>query len=356
MRARRRAGGALIALVLALGGTGFEATAATGDGPGVRLSRTRVEPGGEITVSGSGWRPSTLLMILVCGENMIGGTNSCANAQGRAVTTGPRGSFSRGLPVPAPPRPCPCVVHVATVTGEPQTRDLPLTLTGHPTAPLPRPAGAGRLAVLATTRLEGDSGVLVFFGAPPSRRIVLTVGNLGTAPVRDPVFRVGTAHGLFAPRWEERPWRGTIKPGHKALVRLEVELPAGAHGAYEVSVRQGERLLVSQPWRLPRPWGVTVFWVLLAVVVPTGLFRIGMAVVDRIRPPATAGTPRTVGTAGTQAPPAGPPADAVPSLPWFAPGAGPAGLTAPAAAPASVPPPGSAPPDGPEPPTTKGHP
>lgn len=40
-----------------------------------------------------------------------------------------------------------------------------------------------------------------------------------------------------------------------------------------------------------RPWGVTLFWVLLAVVVPAALFRIGMAVVDRARP--SGGRPST---------------------------------------------------------------
>jgi hypothetical protein len=33
------------------------------------------------------------------------------------------------------------------------------------------------------------------------------------------------------------------------------------------------------------PWGVTIFWVLLALVVPAAVFRIGMAVVDKVRPP-----------------------------------------------------------------------
>ncbi|MGW1978924.1 neocarzinostatin apoprotein domain-containing protein [Streptomyces sp. NPDC001889] len=251
--------------------------------PSVRLSAERAAEGEEITVSGGGWRPRALLTLLICGQNMIGGTNSCANAQGRTVTTDSAGGFSGKLPVAVPPRPCPCVVHAAAVTADRAAADAPLTVTGHPTAPLPRPPD-GKLAVLTAARLEGDSGVLVLFGAPPARRLVLTVGNLGTTPVRDPVFRIGTAHGVYAPRWEERRWRGTIQPGRRALVALPVELSAGAHGDYAVSVRYGGRTLVSRPWEVPRPWGVTAFWVLLAVVVPAALFRIGMAAVDRVRP------------------------------------------------------------------------
>ncbi|MFE0422171.1 neocarzinostatin apoprotein domain-containing protein, partial [Streptomyces sp. NPDC058953] len=258
----------IAALLMALcavlpGAAAASAAPADRDEPVVTLSAPRAEKGAEITVGGTGWRPSTLLTLLVCGQNMIGGTNSCANAEGRAVTTDARGGFTRKLTVTAPPKPCPCVVHVATVTGERAAVAAELAVAGHPTAPLPERTGTGtgRLAVLATTRLEGDSGVLVFFGAPPSRRLAFTIGNLGTTPVKDPVFEVGTAHGVYAPQWEERQWRGTIPPGGKALVRLPVELAAGAHGDYEVSVRYGEKVIASQPWRVGRPWGVTLFWV-----------------------------------------------------------------------------------------------
>ncbi|MFI1866652.1 hypothetical protein [Streptomyces jumonjinensis] len=299
------------------------AFAADGDGPGVELSRQRAERGGEITVSGSGWRPRALLMILVCGQNMIGGTDACANSEGRAVTAGAGGSFSGKLPVAAPPEPCPCVVHVATVTGERAAENVPFTVAGHPTAPLPDSGGRGRLAVLAATRLEGDDGVLVFFGAPPSRRLVFTVGNLGAATVEDPVFRVGVAHGLYAPRWEERRWRGTLKPGEKALVKLDVELPPGAHGGYEVSVEYGRKPMVSQPWDVGRPWGVTIFWILLAVVVPAAVFRIGMAIVDRVRPPGRHRVTRrhSGGPAGPEDDVPGPEdsATAPAALPWFTP-------------------------------------
>lgn len=257
--------------------------------PAVKLSQTQAGKGGDITVSGTGWRPGTLLMMLICGQavpgrGVIGGTNSCANSDGRAVTTDAKGAFSKKMPVAEPPKPCPCVVHVATVTGEQAIVDAEFTVAGHPTAPLPQQTGGGRLAVLAATRLEGDLGILVFFGAPPSRRLEFTVGNLGSAPVKDPVFQIGTAHGVFAPQWEEQQWRGTIAPGQKVQVKLPVQLSAGAHGDYQISVKYGTKVLAEQPWGVGRPWGVTIFWILLAVVVPAAVFRIGMAIVDRVRP------------------------------------------------------------------------
>ncbi|MCX4676777.1 hypothetical protein OG413_15940 [Streptomyces sp. NBC_01433] len=283
----------LLPALLLLGSTGARAA----DGrPAVTLSKKEAGKGGEITVKGSGWRADTLLMLLICGQStpdkgVIGGTNSCANADGRAVTTDKTGAFSKKMPVAEPPKPCPCVVHVVTVTGEQAVADAVFTVAGHPTAPLPRPTDGGKLAVLATTRLEGDGSLLTWFGAPASRRLVVTVGNLGSAPVTDPVFEVGTAHGVYAPQWEEHQWRGTVAPGRKAQIKLPVELAAGAHGDYQVSLRYGTKVLAEQPWGVGRPWGVTLFWILLCVVVPAAVFRIGMAIVDKVRPrPDRAGT------------------------------------------------------------------
>ncbi|MFJ6935753.1 hypothetical protein [Streptomyces sp. NPDC101132] len=386
--ARRALAGAaaLVAVLALLCATAPAAGAAPAEGkPTVELSLPEVAKGTEVTVAGTGWRPRTLLMLLVCGQNMIGGTNTCANADGRAVTTDDAGRFGKQLPVVAPPKPCPCVVHVATVTGDQAAVDAAVKITDHPVAALPSASGSARLAVLAAARLEGDDGILTWFGAPPSRRLVVTVGNLGSAPVKDPLFQIGTSHGVFAPVWEERQWKGTVGPGQKARVALEVTLGAGAYGDHTVYLKYGEKTLVTQPWGVDRPYGVTLFWILLCLVVPAGIFRIGMAVVDRVRPggaapggrhrgsarlpegaaAVTAKLPR-IPAAGRRSGPAGgtpPGAAAVPGgtapdpttttavLPWFAPDTAPgAPNRAPrepaaqeAAAPEPAPPHGSAP-------------
>ncbi|MEU6391226.1 hypothetical protein [Streptomyces sp. NPDC046939] len=341
---------ALVLLTALLAGTAAPGAMAA-DPPTVTLSRTEAGAGGSITVRGTGWGPRTLLMMLVCGQasparGVIGGTNSCANGDGRAVTTDRRGTFSRRLPVVEPPRPCPCVVHVATVKGGPKAQvDAVLKVAGHPVRALPAEPGAGQLSMVTDTRLEGSSGLLTWFGAPPARKFVFTVGNVGPSPVRNPVFQVGTAHGVFAPQYEEQQWRGTVAPGRKARISLPVELPGGAHGDYLVSLKYGGKVLAEQPWGVGRPWGVVLFWVLLCVVVPAAVFRIGMAVVDRLRPRdvRAAGrhrdvqhltdlTKRPADTAKEpprpRAPRDGAAASPTTTLPWFAPDTGPGGSAA----------------------------
>ncbi|MFJ4688623.1 neocarzinostatin apoprotein domain-containing protein [Streptomyces sp. NPDC088789] len=259
------------------------------DGPAVRVSEEQAGTGGTVTVSGTGWRADTLLMLLICGRadpsrGVVGGTNSCANADGRAVTTDAEGRFSRRLPVVEPPVPCPCVVHAATATGPKAQADTEFQVAGHAVEPLPAEPAGGRLSVLTDTTLDGSGGLLTWFGAPPARTLVFTVGNVGTEAVKDPVFELGASHGVFAPKWEEQQWQGTIRAGKKARIELPVELAAGAHGDYTVSLKYSGRILAEQPWDVGRPWGVTLFWVLVCVVVPAAVFRVGMAVVDRVAP------------------------------------------------------------------------
>ncbi|WP_234323888.1 hypothetical protein, partial [Streptomyces sp. NRRL S-481] len=276
----------LLALLLGLAGAGAVQGA---DRPVVEVSKEQAGTGGSVTVTGSGWRPRAVLTLLVCGQaepsrGVTGGTNSCANADGRAVTTDAEGRFRRELPVVEPPVPCPCVVHVETATGAKAETDTAFQVAGHAVEPLPADRAGGRLSLLADTRLRGADGLLTWFGSPPARTLEVTVGNVGTSPVKDPVFQVGTSHGVFAPQWQDQRWRGTIRPGGKARIELPVALAGGAHGDYTVSLKYGGKILAEHPWGVGRPWGVTLFWGLVLLVVPAALIRAGLAVVDHVRP------------------------------------------------------------------------
>ncbi|MFJ8593614.1 hypothetical protein [Streptomyces sp. NPDC093598] len=314
----------LFALLLVLAGAGPVGAV---DRPVVELSKSQAGTGGSVAVSGSGWRPRALLTLLVCGQaepqrGVTGGTNSCANADGRAVTTDADGRFRRALPVVEPPVPCPCVVHVATVTGPGAEADAALQVAGHAVEPLPAEAADGRLSLLADTRLRGSGGLLTWFGSPPSRTLVVTVGNVGTSPVKNPVFQVGTSHGVFAPEWQDQRWRGTIRPGGKARIELPVELGAGEHGDYTVSLKYGGRVLAEHPWGVGRPWGVTLFWVLVLLVVPAALFRAGLAVIDHVRPRRPGHAARPARRLRLPAPRPAPAASRrAPAPPWVAPDA-----------------------------------
>ncbi|GHF63864.1 hypothetical protein GCM10010218_51600 [Streptomyces mashuensis] len=291
--------------------------------PALTLDHPEAAPGSALRLTGTGWRPGALVMLIICGQNMAGGTNACANGDGRTATVGADGRFRGRLPVVGPPVPCPCLVHAATVTGPAGVADAGLVVTGHPVAALPARRGGERLGVL-DARLEGADGLLTWFGAPPRRRLVVTVANLGTGEARDPVFRLGTARGVLAPAWEERPWRGTVAPGGRERIVLDVELTAGAHGDYTVSLGHDGRVLAEQPWRVGWPWGVTLFWALLCVVVPLAVHRAGMAVVDQVRPRRPPRLPEA-------------PAALPPGLPWFRPGTVPPPYDAPEAAPEAAP-------------------
>ncbi|MFD7097724.1 hypothetical protein ACFWA0_23165, partial [Streptomyces xanthophaeus] len=174
------AGLAACALALALALLPAAPAAADEGKPAVALSLQEAAKGTELTVTGTGWRAKTLVMLLVCGQNMIGGTNSCANADGVAVSVADDGRFTAQLPVVEPPKPCPCVVNVTSVNGDQSTVAVPLKVTGHPVAELPAASGTPRLAMLTGVRLKGEDGVLTWFGAPPSRKFTVTVGNLGS--------------------------------------------------------------------------------------------------------------------------------------------------------------------------------
>ncbi len=80
---------------------------ADGGRPTVHLSQKEAGKGGSLTVTGRGWRPKALLTLLICGQNMIGGTNACANGDGRAVTTDAHGAFHKNSRSPSRPSPAP---------------------------------------------------------------------------------------------------------------------------------------------------------------------------------------------------------------------------------------------------------
>ena len=284
-------------------------------------------PGATTTVIGSGWPANTLLTVLLCGQNAVNGTDSCANASGRALTTGAGGSFTVQLPVVKPPQPCPCVIHATTVTGANVTVNTPFPVIGVASVPIKQTPGT---MLPLTAAITGGGSLMTWFGAPPHRTFKAVIANVGNSAITDPVFRLGSWHSVYAPDWQEYQWSGVIAPGARQEIDVPLDFGAGAHGGYSVELDYNGTELTTQQVGLSYPWGVTLFWLLLCVVVPVGLFRIGLTVVDRVRPElALYGAPgQEYDTLVLPPMPPNPPRPAraaplAPTLPWFAPGSGP---------------------------------
>ncbi|WP_165845330.1 neocarzinostatin apoprotein domain-containing protein [Streptacidiphilus pinicola] len=275
---------AALLLALALPAALPAASAHAASGPVVVPLPASAKPGDTTAVSGSGWPASALLTVLLCGQNAVAGTDDCVNDAGRAVTTDASGRFTQALNVETPPQPCPCVIHVSTVLGAPESADAPFEVVGAPVKPIPpNAAGNGQLHALSAS-LTGDSGLLNWFGSPPSRTLRVIVTDLGATPVANPEFQMGTWHSVLAPEWSAAPWQGVIQPGQKVEIDLPVQFGSGASGRWSVALRYQGQDFASAYEDLPVAGGVYVFWTLLGLVVAVGLYRIGMAVLDKVRP------------------------------------------------------------------------
>jgi hypothetical protein len=340
--------GVLLALALPVALPAAPARAAA-PGAAVKASPGTAAPGTTTTVTGTGWPAHTLLTVLLCGQDGVDGTDDCANGTGRALTTTAAGGFTVQLPVVKPPQPCPCVIHATTVTGANVTVNTAFPVIGVASVPIKQ--SPGTLLPLTAT-VSGGGNLMTWFGAPPHRTFKAVIANVGNSAITDPVFRTGIWHSVFAPDWQEFQWSGVIAPGGRQEIDIPLDFAAGAHGGYSVELQYNGTELTTQQVGLDFPWGVTLFWLLLCVVVPVGLFRIGLAVVDRVRPDLARNQDRRRGSppSGPLAPGPPPPytapgqeydtlvlppmpahaprpprtAPLAPTLPWFAPGCGPA--------------------------------
>ncbi|MFC1438348.1 hypothetical protein ABUW04_08765 [Streptacidiphilus sp. N1-10] len=312
---------------------------AAGTGATVKATPGTAAPGATATVLGTGWPVNTPVTVLLCGQNAVNGTDSCANATGRALTTSAGGGFAVQLAVVKPPQPCPCVIHATTVTGANVTVDTPFPVIGVASVPIKQTPGT---MLPLTASISGGGSLMTWFGAPPHRTFKAMIANVGNSAITDPVFRMGTTHSVYSPDWQEYQWSGVIAPGGRQEIDVPLDFAAGAHGGYSVELDYAGTELTVQQVSLPQPWGVTLFWLLLCVVVPVGLFRTGLAVVDRVRPDPDPAPAALLGRARRRAAPGGAPgqeydtlalppmpahppraAPLAPTLPWFAPGSGP---------------------------------
>jgi hypothetical protein len=259
-------------------------TVTSSTGQTVTLSAQQAKPGSYVRVSGAGWSPGSLVQISICGRQGKGGSGDCALQDGVSVPVGQDGKVALSLPVVVPPTPCPCSVRVVTVTGgKAQQADIDIVVVGARYEPVPAGvAGPGHLAFL-DSKMTGSDSVFTKFGSPVSRQFEIKVGNMGASPVVNPVFQLGFFEGVYAPKWEDLKWKGTINPGERKTIKLSVSLKARQHGDFVYRLNYEGQMVVESPLHVGRPWGVYVFIGLLLTVIPLLLWRLTVAVLHVVR-------------------------------------------------------------------------
>jgi hypothetical protein len=106
---------------------------------------------------------------------------------------------------------------------------------------------------------------------------------MGQTPITNPVFRIGTYEGVYAPTWEDKTWQGTIAPGARVKVSLPIELAPRQHGEFKYRVMYDGRVVDEVGLKVGRPWGVYLFGALLIVVAPMTVWRLCVALVRAVR-------------------------------------------------------------------------
>lgn len=278
----------VFAVLLLSAGPGYATTppspSPSPEGGQASLSTTKTKPGGIVKVTGTAWTPGSMVNIAVCGQNGLAGTKTCAVATSMNVPVATAGEFAVSVKVETPPVPCPCVIRVVTVTGgRSLDRSIAVEIEGAPFAAMQNSGKSpGRLTFIKS-QMTGKDNVFTWFGSPVSRRFEIEVGNMGESPIVNPVFKIGTFEGVYAPTWEDKTWNGTILPGQRVTVSLPIELKPRQHGEFRYRVTYDGRVVDEIGLKVGRPWGVYLFGGLLIVVVPMTVWRLGTSLVRAIR-------------------------------------------------------------------------
>ncbi|WP_328477646.1 hypothetical protein OHA21_25030 [Actinoplanes sp. NBC_00393] len=255
-------------IVLMLVTTGVSAGAA---GLGARLSKNTAKPGETVRVTGEGWTAGQLLQFVTCGEGGTTGSAACDTRAALATPVRPDGTFIVDLQIGDPPKPCPCVVQVAAVLGDAtQKVNLPLTLTGHATAALPKGTAPARDLIVQEARLTGGTAA-AWFGAPDRLTLTYTVRNPSTSQLVDATVQVRLGGGgndnVFH---QERV--ANLSPGQSRTFTVPVDIPLAAFGEYVISA-DVSGLAVVRIGHRAYPWGLLLINLAGVLLIVWGVLR-----------------------------------------------------------------------------------
>jgi hypothetical protein len=256
------------ALVVA---TALPAGVQAADDPSVNVDRTGTAEGEELVVTGTGWQPGTLITVELCGNAGRSGSVDCDVANGRVVTASAEGTFSTALIAGKPPRPCPCVLLAdSQSTAESATSEI--AVAGMFTVPLEQQATTAELRrelEIAGVRVDGRGPWQSWFGAAPSRQLVVTLHNSGDVPLRDPPLAIAVGSGDDPDRIIPAPAVGRLEPGQVRILEIPFELDSLTIGSrtVRVEVLGFPEPIVAEASTSAYPWGLLVLAVVLVQVV-----------------------------------------------------------------------------------------
>lgn len=226
------------AIVFAVVAAGPPASGAASD-PRIAVDRPAAAPGARVTVTGEDLVRRTTAQVALCGNLALRGTADCDLARARTVVPDADGRFQTALTVAVPPAPCPCAIVLISLSLRDPLR-VPFRVDGAATAPLSEaaPGPEPRLKV-ERAALVGTGPWTSWFGASPTRTLVLRVRNIGDVALDSPPVivrsrKVGLGSLVIHP-----PDLGTLQPGEARTYRVRVELGAFSSGRFEVTGRIG---------------------------------------------------------------------------------------------------------------------
>ena len=158
----------------------------TSSGPVVTLDRNEIEPEDRVVLNIDGFE-SMNVTISVCGNEARRGSVDCNMyaSEGLKLDTDGTSTVIQ-IPVAAPPAPCPCVIRVSNRTFD-EIAIAPITLIGHPTAPVvetPGQQGALDVTISAQAASPGLlAGARTSLGGPATYEVTVTVKNTSTVPI-----------------------------------------------------------------------------------------------------------------------------------------------------------------------------
>ncbi len=289
MNLRPVLGAAATALVMAAGlGAGTPAVADDRT-PVVVLDSATTSVGADLVAHGAGFTPGTLVLGELCGNEARRGSADCDQASAVNVGVGPAGNFTAHIRVSPPPTPCPCVVRLTAIGGT-ASATTPVTVVGAPVAdpssgPVEFPAVVRALEVTKVS-VEDTGSWTEWFGASPSRVLVVTLRNSGTVAVDDPPIVLAVGKGAHPTGEVDSPKLGTLQPDEAREYRIPFELGPMAFGTYTI---RGAIPGLADPLEFSGhttsyPWALIIIPV--AVVVQWLLLRGRNRLRDRIQPPA----------------------------------------------------------------------